>query len=147
MTIPRRAIAASLIAGALFLTAACDEYAPAHPDAIVAVEVYSGQENPVVPLDEATSEALIAYLDTKAADAYPTLGGAQQVGFDGLVVTLDPTTDALATVRVLPHSVYVSDATGAVRISDLTGTAFDIVWNDVKTKLEADVVDAVESAR
>ena len=144
MTTSRHAAVALLIAGALASVTACDRQVPAHPDAEVAVDIFSGRQDPVVPLDEATVEALVTYLDSKASDAFATLGGTQQLGFDGLVVTMEPDTETLSTIRVLPHSVYVTDAVGTVRISDYSGTAFALVWDAVKPQLEADVVDAVE---
>lgn len=158
MTLPRHALAASLLAAAATLVTACSSHEPAFPDATVRVEIFSGRENPVVPLDDATARELVAFLDTKAEDAFATLGAPLPLGFAGLVVSLDavpdteggevgvaPGVDATeSTIRVMPHSIYVTDAIGTVRLSDLNGTAFDLVWDAVKPALEPDVVDAVE---
>lgn len=139
-----RALIACVLAGALAVTSACSAPTPARPGATVTVDLFSGRDDPVVSLDAGVTDDLVAYLDTKGPDAFSTLTATQQVGFGGLVVELDSDADAPSSVRVMPHAVYVTDSIGTVRISDLAGTAYDLVWASVKPQLEPDVVAAVE---
>jgi hypothetical protein len=146
MTLRSRAATACLIAATLALATACASDNPRYPDATVVVDVFSGRENPVVALDGDVAQELFDYLDKRADDVYPTPGALPQLGFNGLVVTLVDAESATSTIRVMPHAIYVYDPMGTVRISDLTGAAFDIVWPAVKPELDQATVEAIEEA-
>lgn len=146
MTLRRLAATASLIATALALTAGCASNDPRYTEATVVVDVMAGSDNPVVALDSDAAEELFAYLDRRAGNVYPTPGAIPQRGFNGLLVTLVDAESATSTIRVMPHAIYVYDSMGTVRISDLTGAAFDIVWPAVKPELDQATIDRVESA-
>jgi len=102
---------------------------------------------PSAALDSKTANALFTYLDIRGKYAESTLGQNLPPDFRGLVVTLDATGSEPSTIRVLPHVIYVTDSMGTVRIADMMGKAFDLVWNDAQSDFDADVVAAVDAVR
>ena|GEM_PF-1986286 len=147
MTRPLRAAAIGLIAIAIALTSACTAPAPAHPNASIEVDLRPGRGMPTAALDSTTTNALFTYLDIRGKHAESTFGLTLPADFRGFIVTPDATASEPSTIRVLPNVIYVTDSMGTVRIADVMGTAFDLVWNGAQSGFDADVVAAVDAVR
>lgn len=107
----------------------------------------SGSGKPSTALDSKTTDALVAYLDVRGKFAEPAVGQYLPTGFRGLIVTPDATASEPTAIRVLPRVVYVTDSIGTVRIPDIAGTAFGLVWDSARSGFDANVVEAVDAAQ
>lgn len=112
--------------------------------ASVEVDVYSGRENPVVPLSDHTAQNLQEFIDEHEAGAERVNEPQWPLGFRGFLVTFDGV--GWSSARVLEESVYVEDATGLLRIADGPGVAYRLIWDEIRAEMDATVVTAVEES-
>ena len=149
---PGRAWTFALVAmacSALLGLPACAE--SGQPDvqsgASVEVDIFSGLENPIAPLGPDAFHDLEAFVDGQEYGAEEAEVPAGTLGFRGLVVTPDGPHEEWSSIRVLVHEVYVTGDDGAFRITDDSGVAFDIIWENIHAHLDEPVVTAVEESQ
>jgi hypothetical protein len=118
--------------------------APAIPAVdIVVIDIYSGGENPELPLDEAVARELyLMVADQEAAGqlapvAEPTFG----LGFRGFVLT--PADPSLPGLRILPDEVFVSAPDGYRRLADRESNFYNRVWDALRPELTDDLIVAL----
>lgn len=147
-----RRIGAALAAGVLGLAlTACsgpDNTVTSEPAATVEVDVFSGRQNPEVPLSPGAAEQLTQFIAEHEQDATSVDEPEWPLGFRGFVVTFDDAQGSAswASVRVQPNAVYVDDGANLLRITDSSGTAYSLVWTDIQDDLAADVREAIEQS-
>lgn len=108
----------------------------------VEMDLFSGRDNPVLPLEPGVAEELwLLVADQRAAGegapAEPTPGG---LGFRGLVVTSPNPDDP--PLRLLPDAVEVNGTDGVHRLAD-GGLAYTRVYDALHDHLDADVLAAL----
>lgn len=118
----------------------------ASPDATVEVDVYSGRQNPVVPLSADALDELQGLIEDNEREPATDDSSDDGLGFRGLVVMREAPNDGWTIARVVPDAVIVTKGTEVTRIADPDGTAFDLTWNDIRGELDPEVVTAVEQS-
>jgi hypothetical protein len=109
----------------------------------VVVDIYSGGENPELPLDEAVARELYLMVEDQEAAgqlapvAEPTFG----LGFRGFVLT--PADPSLPELRILPDEVFVSGPDGYRRLADPESNFYNRVWDALRPDLTDDLVGAL----
>lgn len=116
---------------------------PAAASAMVEVDLYSGRENPRVPLELAVVRELYAMLaDQEAAGELRRTGTPDlALGFRGFVVT--PADGSLPRLRILPDRVVVDRDGDYRQLQDPNMLFYNRVYDAVRPRVDADVREAL----
>lgn len=105
------------------------------------VDLYSGRQNPEVELSPQVADEIHGELDRRAAELTSPAEPPAPLGFRGFVIT--PSGDSRPVLRVTRDSVYAIRDGVTEKLTDPEGRFYDLVLEDVRTRLPRDVLDAL----